>query len=187
MPKVSDLSKIGFMGVSCLGCTIPVVPTAAWGPASLTTGKIQREPTHLIAGRWHRSPKSRLAQFSAGSQIRAGFHLSSFIVSANSRMLSALPPDENNFCTALLIPASGWLTKKSRGHDLLYRDTPSRFLALLHLLRPDLFNPREPLTRQLPRLREVRNSPIPSLSSGRIVLFSVNSGSLYEVRCLGLG
>jgi len=113
------------MGVSCLGCTIPVVPTAAWGPASLTTGKIQREPTHLIAGRWHRSPKSRLAQFSAGSQIRAGFHLSSFIVSANSRMLSALPPDENNFCTALLIPASGWLTKKNAAM-IFFTGTPHR-------------------------------------------------------------
>lgn len=43
---------------------------------------------------------------------------------------------------------------------IFFTGTPHRgknfgFLALLHLLRPDLFNPREPLTQQLPRLREV--------------------------------
>jgi superfamily II DNA or RNA helicase len=48
---------------------------------------------------------------------------------------------------------------------VFFTGTPHRgkdfgFLALLRLLRPDLFNPREPLTRQLPRLREamIRNN-----------------------------
>jgi len=43
---------------------------------------------------------------------------------------------------------------------LFFTGTPHRgkdhgFLALLHLLRPDLFHPRRPLAEQLPRLREV--------------------------------
>lgn len=48
---------------------------------------------------------------------------------------------------------------------IFFTGTPHRgknfgFLALLHLLRPDLFDPREPLTSQLPRLREtvIRNN-----------------------------
>jgi superfamily II DNA or RNA helicase len=43
---------------------------------------------------------------------------------------------------------------------IFFTGTPHRgknygFLALLHLLRPDLFNPREPLARQLKHMREV--------------------------------
>ncbi len=43
---------------------------------------------------------------------------------------------------------------------LFFTGTPHRgkafgFLALLHLLRPELFNPRQPLAAQLPRLRQV--------------------------------
>jgi superfamily II DNA or RNA helicase len=43
---------------------------------------------------------------------------------------------------------------------VFFTGTPHRgkdygFLALLHLLRPDLFHPRRPLVEQLPRLREV--------------------------------
>lgn len=48
---------------------------------------------------------------------------------------------------------------------IFFTGTPHRgknfgFLALLRLLRPDRFDPREPLTRQLPRLREavIRNN-----------------------------
>lgn len=48
---------------------------------------------------------------------------------------------------------------------IFFTGTPHRgknfgFLALLHLLRPDLFDPRESLTAQLPRLREavIRNN-----------------------------
>jgi len=48
---------------------------------------------------------------------------------------------------------------------IFFTGTPHRgknygFLALLGLLRPDLFNPREPLMQQLPRLREavIRNN-----------------------------
>ncbi len=48
---------------------------------------------------------------------------------------------------------------------IFFTGTPHRgknfgFLAMLRLLRPDLFNPREPLSRQLPRLREavIRNN-----------------------------
>jgi len=44
--------------------------------------------------------------------------------------------------------------------SVFFTGTPHRgkdygFLALLHLLRPDLFHPRRPLAEQLPRLREV--------------------------------
>jgi hypothetical protein len=33
MPRVGDLSKIGFMGVERLGCTIREAHTQAWGQA----------------------------------------------------------------------------------------------------------------------------------------------------------
>ena len=50
--------------------------------------------------------------------------------------------------------------EKKAASMIFFTGTPHRgknfgFLALLQLLRPDLFNPREPLSGQLPRLREV--------------------------------
>lgn len=49
MPKVSDLSMIGFMGVSCLGCTIEAVLTSVWGRECQNAAQHSRRENIVIA------------------------------------------------------------------------------------------------------------------------------------------
>jgi ERCC4-related helicase len=76
-----------------------------------------------------------------------------------------LGADENGGLTLGYRIAQRLVEEKKVESMLFFTGTPHRgknfaFLALLRLLRPDLFDPREPLRKQLPRLREavIRNN-----------------------------